>query len=345
MYTNWDKPLRPGYDRAGLLNLSTNTLLHPNLTELQKKFIKDLPTFSDYVSYDELRTNLANFYNLEFWQTGFVAGSDYLISVLLLLVKDLKLNSIILSRPYYYNYVNYADVHHLCVQYLNQNELFSEETLQKLTNTQPSVIFLTSPCPLSGEIIPQDKLAWWLEKVNAMGHFVVLDQAYAGFGSELYVSLVKKFPAFFLFQTYSKTYGAAGIRFCHYFGPQILIRRLKEYGIENTLSLYAMLYAQYVHNNLLAFQIIQNDIIHWRMQTYQYLNQYQHHLKLCKSYGNFVSVITAQDKQNKFIEKARKNGIFLKNHQDENNAYLRITLTDPENFSPVLTTFSEIFHA
>lgn len=340
----WVSPMRDKPERHGLINLSSNTLMHPGINKLQREFIAQLPSFSEYASYDDIRIQLSETYQRELWQTGFTAGSDYLISVLMQLAKDLGLDKVYIQRPFYYNYESYANVLNIKHEYIYKRDVFSDDCVEKLLKSPGGFIFLISPCPLTGEALDIQKLDIWLEKMSSAGHFVMLDQAYAGFGSDMYHSLLDRHPSLFIFQTYSKNYGAAGLRFCHYFGPEIMIRRLKEYGIENTLSTYAISYAAFVHNNIGKFRALQDDIISWRDAIHARLqneNQFVRH----NSVANFVSFSTNSSVLQKFIELARDKGIFLKKHLDNQDAYLRMTVTHPDIYMNIYSIFRELNHA
>jgi histidinol-phosphate aminotransferase len=339
MLDKWSDSMPCKPNRVGYINLSSNTLQHPKLQVLHKKFFSDkfyLKTYA-YPDYDLLREYFSTYFGIGIDQIGFVGGTDNLISSLMQCASSLSIKKIFLQTPFFYNYMNYAQCHRLQVEALIFNNLFLESTLESLSNSEPTFIFLTSPCALTGEIIPKQKLSEWISIVKNQGHFVVLDQAYCGFGSEVYFQLLKQHTNLIIFQTFSKAFGGAGFRFGFYVGCSDLIKRLRSIGIENTVSMIASEYAVFALKNEKEFNNIRADIVEWRNAAYSYFKTNYPNFNYFNSQANFISFDTRSPKlSDAIVDSLLVKRIFLKKQPEPYCGYLRITVAP-------LSTLNEVF--
>lgn len=342
MLQKWHNTLPDKPNRANFLNLSSNTLQHPYLIDLHKEFYEGNFCLHTYPDYDELRHTFAEVYDADVDEIGFCGGTDSLISALLHAASDLAVNNVFLQTPYFYNYMNYAKCYKNKVIQFSIDNIFLDKTLEQIKGSSPSFIFLTSPCPLTGEIIPKEKLSTWIEQVNTLGHFVVIDQVYSDYGYEPYFDLLKKHKQLLIFHSFSKSFGAAGLRMGFYIGHPILVMRLRSIGIENTVNNISVKYAQFYMQKKSAFAKIRQDIIDWREQAYLDLKKNLPRFHYFQSQANFISLDTkCSDLASSIVDKLINNKIFIKKQLVPYDSYLRITVVSPNILDKVFATIIE----
>ena len=341
----WKTPSLEKPVRDGLINLSSNTPYHSKIKSLHQLFLSQTSFFSDYPNYEQLRRTCAAYYGFNFQGIGFSAGSDLLIVNLLQIAKNLNRKNIILQKPAYYNYNQFAKRLDLAVCEIPFKEILSEKTLQYLSKCEPTFIFLISPCPHTGEIIKIDELKKWISIISKFGHYVVLDQAYSGFGSQVYLPLCNENDSIFIFQTFSKAYGAAGLRFAIFWGTSEITLRLRSIGIEDAVSKIAVEYAFFVYNKMDDFKEIQEEICLWRTLAYQTIKKKYPDFFCFNSLANFISVDTRQEEiASAVIDLAlHKYKIFLK--KQPSPSCLRITVTDPDTFNLLFMAIDEVMNS
>lgn len=105
--------------------------------------------------------------------------------------------------------------------------------------TEPALVALTSPNNPMGSVFPQALL----ENLLAQNpqHIFILDEAYAEFGNETAVSLVKKYTNLLVLKTLSKGYGLPSVRFGYVVGDAKLVQLLKKYTVPFTINIFTEL--------------------------------------------------------------------------------------------------------
>lgn len=139
-------------------------------------------------------------------------GSDEAIDLIYRVFCNPQRDNVVSLSPTYGMYEVAAHIND--VEYrsmpLDENFGFNADRLLQLTNDRTKAIFLCSPNNPTGNLLPEDQVMSVIRRFPGM---VVVDEAYIDFASR--PSLLKqlqKFPNLIILQTFSKSWGAAGIR-------------------------------------------------------------------------------------------------------------------------------------
>ena len=323
-------------DRSNFINLSNNYLAHPNVTEIMDEFFKELnkSLISNYPYYEDTRERLKIFFKFSLnVDISLSSGTDSAIYYLMILAKELNLNKIFIQEHNYYAYYNYAKILDLNYMNISREEICSINSYKILENIEPTFIFLVSPSCLTGLEIDFHTIRKFIIHAEKQGHFIFLDQAYAFFGTDLYLDLLKEFKNLTIIYTFSKAYASAGMRIGCIMSKNNLINRLREMGLENSVSSISLCYLDFITKNNLDFKKYREDIILWRNSTRNELIELltNKHINIFDSKANFISI----DFKNKnvvdnIIDMCKNNhGIFIKSIFNYNGLF-RCTITEPK---------------
>ena len=105
--------------------------------------------------------------------------------------------------------------------------------------SEPALVALTSPNNPMGSVFPQALLEVLLEKHPQ--HIFIMDEAYAEFGNETAVSLIKKYTNLLVLKTFSKGYGLPSVRFGYVVGNAKLVKLLNKHTVPFTINIFTEL--------------------------------------------------------------------------------------------------------
>jgi histidinol-phosphate aminotransferase len=160
----------------------------------------------------ELKKGLAKLKNIPAEQIFLGNGSDEAIDLLYRAFCEPKQDNVVAIEPTYGMYHVCADVNNVAYRpvLLDENFRFSADKLLAAVDEQTKLIFLCSPNNPTGNDLSREEI----QKVIAgFDGLVVLDEAYNDF-SEIPSMLteLEQYPNLVILQTFSKAWGAAGIR-------------------------------------------------------------------------------------------------------------------------------------
>ncbi|MDD5026183.1 MAG: histidinol-phosphate transaminase [Candidatus Peribacteraceae bacterium] len=193
----------------------------------------DAPTIDGINRYpdptaDALRKDIGDFYGVSMDQVFVGNGCDELIS---LCVQAFVRPSywVVAIEPTYGMYQVCADAYGVSFKSLQMEEDFSID-IQKLKAKfeRADVLFLCSPNNPTGTIFPESLLQWVIEEFSGL---VVIDEAYGEFadanGTTSCIKYVKQDAKNVLvLRTFSKAFGAAGIRLGYGIADKQIIQQL-----------------------------------------------------------------------------------------------------------------------
>lgn len=160
----------------------------------------------------ELRTALANYYNLtnDWILPG--NGSDELIDLLFRVFTEPGESNVVIPQPTYGMYEVAANIQGCTVKKVMLDDNFQPEAeaILEATDEQTKMIFLCSPNNPTGNLLNPEHIEIILNNFNGL---VIIDQAYLEFSqSEPWRKRIDEFSNLVVLQTFSKAWGMAGIR-------------------------------------------------------------------------------------------------------------------------------------
>lgn len=87
-----------------------------------------------------------------------------------------------------------------------------EGFFQLIKSQKPKLVCLPNPDSPTGTVVEPKKLQELVELTNELGSVLLIDEAYFGFYNHSLLNLVNQFPNLLVCRTFSKAWGAAGIR-------------------------------------------------------------------------------------------------------------------------------------
>jgi histidinol-phosphate aminotransferase len=258
-------------------------------------------------------------------------GSDECIDLLIRLFCTPFKDKITTIAPSYGMYSVSAKINGVKLNQVLLNDDFSlniEEILKQ--SKESKLLFICSPNNPTGNSFPCEQLIILIENFNGI---VVIDEAYIDFSSKTsFVSLISKYKNLIITQTFSKSYGMAGIRLGMLFGnPQIInyLNKIKPpYNINVLTQKFAL-------QQLSKYEDIQKNIkkiIIERQKLIDSFAQIEKIEKVFPSDANFIliKIKNANEEYKRLISK----GIVVRNRSKEQlcESCLRITVgTEQEN--------------
>ncbi|MCM4156099.1 histidinol-phosphate transaminase [Gramella sp. AN32] len=280
----------------------------------------------------KLKRKLAEVKNISSENILLGNGSDEVLDLIFRAFCEPGIDNVITLPPTYGMYKVLADINNI----ENREVLLNHEFEPDLTaiferiEDNTKIIFLCSPNNPSGNSFSPDKIEQILNKFEGL---VVIDEAYIDFSeNDSWLSKLQSYPNLMLTQTFSKAYGAAGIRLgILYASKEILeiLNRIKPpYNINELTQktgLECLGNMDLIKSQISEIQIERNNLSKQLLE----LNFVQ---KIYKSDANFLLIEV--DEANKRYNQLLKKDIVVRNRSNQPlcNNCLRITVgTKPEN--------------
>lgn len=334
-------------------NLARNQLMHDELHHIYKEFIETKDIAPNYYPYlKQMRELFAGKLSLEEDQVVMVPGSDFSISLILSQL-SVQYKKMILFYPNYYNYETYGAYHNWEIFRLNQlwksEEEILDELCQKMSEFPGGLVVLTNPDGLLGREFSKSFLTSVLLHGFENNYLVLIDQAYSSFGSIDAKDLLMKFTNLIIINSFSKSFGMAGLRFGMCFTTASIAKHLRKSGIELALTMFTLEYFRflYIEKSSQIKSIIQ-DIKNERRDFTAYIKKACPLWEAVPSHANFVSInMHSQDNAYQLTDILKVKGILIRplaKLSSDLDTYIRITVgshTIMENIKQHISTYYE----
>jgi len=225
------------------------------------KFLKTLNT-EDLIVYpkdsllSDLKKNIANHYNCFSDQVLLDCGSDGLIRNILHSLTNTK-DEIVISFPSFPMYKIYAETFGLnVIEVPYRNRQFDITDLIDSISPKTQVVFLANPNSPFGDIQELSAIEELLDHLSILDIYLVIDEAYIDFSeASSAVKLVKKYHNLVVLQTFSKGWGAAGIRLGFCISQEKNLEVISRVQLTYPVTNISIKFAIYLFENI---EIIQN---------------------------------------------------------------------------------------
>lgn len=217
-------------------------------------------------------------------------GSDELIDLLLRTFCSPRKDNIIIISPTYPMYEIYAQINEVEIRISLMNEDFKpvEEDILGLIDDNTKLIFLCTPNNPVGNIIPLDMIC---RIATCFKGLVVVDEAYIDFTNNLSAtSIQNEYPNVVVLQTFSKAWGAAGLRVGICIADLVVTKWLNKVKAPYNLSSFAQEYAVSLLEKQDKVQIQVKEIVQERERLIKELKQIPRMVVIGKSEANFILV-------------------------------------------------------
>ncbi|NBC67285.1 MAG: histidinol-phosphate transaminase [Bacteroidetes bacterium] len=326
---------RDDFEKGLLLDANENSLGSPVRNDLE---LHRYPT----PTQDALRKKIAEWRQVDFENIFLGVGSDEAIDLIMRIFCEPGQDSIITTPPTYGMYKVSANINNLDVKEVLLTESFQLQPMKILeaADERTKALFLCSPNNPTANSMKQTDL---LKLVSQFPGIIVIDEAYIDFSSqESMAGLVQQYPNLVVLQTFSKSYGLAGIRLgIAISSPQIISYMMKVKAPYNINKLTAKTALDAFDNiELVKFNI------HKIKEEKEYVAEQLGHAdeveKVYPSDANFLLFKVRNAKE--IYKKLANRGIIVRYRGDEPlcEDCLRVTIGMPDENVRFLKTLKEV---
>ena len=198
---------------------------------------------------------------------------------------------------------------------------------KKIEETNPSLIFITSPNNPTGGVVKLSDIKKIAEYIQGRSALLIVDEAYAEFSSEKSaIELIKDFPQIAVVRTMSKAFAFAGVRVGYLVADFNVISGLKIVRLPYHLSTLTQAAALVALNNVKLMQSEIELIISERNRLHAEMTKLG--LKVIDSGANFLFFTGFQPKSQDLWQRILDHGILIRDVGIE--GFLRVTIGTPE---------------
>ena len=326
---------RDDFEKGLLLDANENSLGSPVRNELE---LHRYPT----PTHDTLRKKFAEWRQVDFENIFLGVGSDEAIDLMMRIFCEPGEDSVITTPPTYGMYKVSANINNVGVKEVLLTEKFQLQPDKILAETdeQTKLLILCSPNNPTANSMKQTDL---LKLISQFPGIVVIDEAYVDFsGQESLAGLVQQYPNLVVLQTFSKSFGLAGIRLgIAISNPQIISYMMKVKAPYNINKLTAQTALDAFENmELMKFNI--EKIIEEKEYVAEQLNHAEEVEKVYPSDANFLlfKIKNAEEVYRKLADR----GVIIRYRGNEPlcENCLRVTIGMPDENLRFLKTLKEV---
>jgi histidinol-phosphate aminotransferase len=198
---------------------------------------------------------------------------------------------------------------------------------KKIEETNPSLIFITSPNNPTGGVVKLSDIKKIAEFIQGRSALLIVDEAYAEFSSEKSaIELIKDFPQIAVVRTMSKAFAFAGVRVGYLVADPNVIAGLMIVRLPYHLSTLTQAAALVALNNVKLMQSEIELIVSERNRLHTEMTKLG--LKVIDSGANFLFFTGFQPKSQDLWQRILDHGILIRDVGIE--GFLRVTIGTPE---------------
>ncbi len=218
-------------------------------------------------------------------------GANLLLTIIMnAFIKNLP-GKVVIARPSFPLYEDHCRYEGVAFESWNLTADFEYDlnALPKLPNGS-FVVFATPNNP-TGTVLKKSMFVELLSRHPES--FFLADEAYVEFADEDYTDLLAQFPNFMIVRTFSKTWGAAGVRLGYGMGSAELIKHLKKLRLPYLLNTFTLTAAAEILTDAELKNLMKQNvakIVRERDQIYEDLNTAlgKRGIMVRKSQANFL---------------------------------------------------------
>jgi histidinol-phosphate aminotransferase len=222
---------------------------------LYNKFLKtlkqeDFIAYPSYAEYESLKEKIANYNKLKSTNVFLSTGSGACIKALLEVTMNPGYNVVspTPSYPMYGVYGNILGGEHITVPYTSKN--FSLDDLINAVNENTRLVVVSNPFSPIGDYKDVNQLKKVCEYLKEKNIIFLIDEAYVDFGPGTVLSLINEYDNVIISRTFSKAFGAAGIRVGYLLGNDKLIKLITKVQLTYPLSSTSVKFASFLLDNV-----------------------------------------------------------------------------------------------
>lgn len=268
-------------------------------------------------------------------------GSDEPIDLFIRTFCEPRIDNVVSITPSYGMYQVAAETNDVAFRTVKLNEQFdiTAASLLAAVDKYTKLIYLCSPNNPTGNLLNREELK---KVLNLFEGIVIIDEAYVDFSSEpSFLSELKNYPNLVVFQTFSKAWGAAGIRLGMAFASPEIIAVLNKVKYPYNVNILTQRSAIELLSHEDRMHQQKAEILSQRAMLEKELPTFECVRKVYPSDSNFLlmDVGDANGMYDYLVEK----GVIVRNRNNITlcEGCLRITVGTPEENATLLNALKE----
>jgi histidinol-phosphate aminotransferase len=277
--------------RLGVLNLSSNELLHPDLAQIFAAFTSVLSEqvhLARYPVFEEAMEMLCAEASLPNGSCALSPGSDAAIRAVI--ESFSRAGRVITLVPCYRGYKDYSAVFGCSFVGVELHPEISglARLIDAVRRNEAAIVVLTNPDGFTGHLWEIRQASELATEAMHRGSLVILDEAYAAFAPIDHIALLADHPNIIIIRSYSKSHGSAGIRLAAVFAQPWCIDVILRTRVSNGLSSVAIAFLKFVLANEEIYARLRDDVARWRASYELRLRTARPEWDVACSKGNFI---------------------------------------------------------
>jgi len=258
-YNHWIKPIkrmfvpRPTKKENKRFDMAERTFSFPEeyFDNFMSSIIQeDFITYPSYAEYDSLKDDIAKYNGLGRSNVYLSTGSGACIKSLCEITMNTNSN-VVSPIPCYPMYGIYGRIfggEHIGVEY-DDSITFNLDKLINSINENTRLVVVSNPFSPIGEYKTIDEIRNLAKVCYDKDIILLIDEAYVDFSPGTLLPLIDEFDNVVVSRTFSKAFGAAGIRVGYLLGSSKLIEVVTKVQLTYPLSNISVKFASYLLNN------------------------------------------------------------------------------------------------
>jgi len=296
---------------------------------------EDFIAYPSYAEYESLKEKIANYNKLKNTNVFLSTGSGACIKALLEVTMNPGYNVVspTPSYPMYGVYGNILGGEHIAVPYTSKN--FSLDDLMNSVNKNTRLVVISNPFSPIGDykdITQLRKICKYLKERNII---FLIDEAYVDFGPGTVLPLINEYDNVIISRTFSKAFGAAGIRVGYLLGNDKLIELITKVQLTYPLSSTSVKFASFLLDNINEVEKYAKDSKHDRdtlcdlleSKGYDVIRSHTNSIHFHESKGDNSKTIKALSSQGLAFKSGNmKTGTPVKVPGDNRETWIRLSI-------------------
>src|SRR5580704_6251718 len=322
------------------LDFNENTVgASPKVIEFLRAHLSET-TLAVYPEYEEVKQELAQFFEVETDDFTLTNGTDEAIQVLINTYID-DGDEVLLLRPSYAMYRFYAEVAGASIReipYRTEKLAFPLEEMLEAIHPNTRAVLIANPNNPTGTGTSRAGIERILEKAN--GAAVLLDEAYYEFCGVTALPLINDYPNLFVSRTFSKVYGMAAMRLGCLFSQSGNVEFLRKAQSPYSVNSLAALAARVAIADQTYIQKYVMEVLAARELLYVGLEKLG--IPYYESQANFV-LFQAGTRAIEIRDELRRRGVLVRDRSYEIPGCVRVTTGTREQIRRFLAELEEIW--
>lgn len=333
-------------DYSSVINLSSNEMCSETITKMFNEYIRDLRDYHvhKYPYYDSVTIHAADYFAVDKGNILLTSGTNNAIFVVLNALSKF-MSRMVIEKPNYESYFEYANLNQIDIielEYDGDPKL--EKKIRVIEEQKNCIVEITSPHGWSGMKVDWDVMKNIAGLCKKNGNILIMDEAYAAYGSVSYIQLIKEFDNVIIIKSLSKHFGIASLRVGLIISSSDIISYLARWCPSNSISQFSLDFFDYLINHSEVIDSVVGNVIENREKIKNHIVSSNLSVKVFDTYTNFVTLQFEKKKDlESIIEVFDKHKIRIK-RLDFEKAYdkcIRITIPEKmdEKFLELLRNF------